>query len=93
MKETYNLQDSFLNTARRERIPLTVFLVNGFQIRCTVKSFDVFTVVISAEPDGRQQLIYKHAISTIIPSRALSIAGGGDSKGQETCPEASTPKE
>lgn len=62
-------QDVFLNYARKEHIPVTMFLINGFQIKGTVKGFDNFTVVMDSE--GRQQLIYKHAISTIVPSRPV----------------------
>lgn len=66
-----NLQDIFLNRARKERMPLTVFLVNGFQLKGQVTGFDSFTVVLFS--DSKQQLIYKHAISTIIPARAVSL--------------------
>lgn len=59
----------FLNKARSEGVPVTVFLTNGFQLKGTVSGFDCFTVVIISE--GRQQLIYKHAISTVVPMRAL----------------------
>ncbi len=69
MPEKRQLQDVFLNAARKDRVPLTVFLVNGFQIRGTVSGFDSFTVIILSE--GKQQLIYKHAISTIVPARAV----------------------
>ena len=65
------LQDTFLNQARRDSIHVTLFLVNGFQLRGTVKAFDSFTLVLDS--DGRQQLIYKHAISTIVPARAIGL--------------------
>lgn len=64
-----NLQDSFLNQIRRENIPVIIYLVNGFQLRGSVRGFDNFTVIL--ENDGKQQLVYKHAISTITPIRAL----------------------
>ena len=67
-----NLQDVFLNQARSSKQIVTVFLVNGFQLRGTVTGFDNFTVVLDSE--GKQQLIYKHAISTIIPSRPINHA-------------------
>ncbi|MDR0839747.1 MAG: RNA chaperone Hfq [Oscillospiraceae bacterium] len=70
--KTHNLQDVFLNSARSTRQFVTVFLVNGFQMRGTVTGFDSFTVVLDSE--GKQQLIYKHAISTIIPSRPVNFA-------------------
>ncbi len=62
-----NIQDNFLNQIRKENIPVVVYLVNGFQIRGLVKAFDNFTVVIESE--GKQQLIYKHAVSTFTPTR------------------------
>lgn len=66
-----NLQDTFLNIARQEKIGLTVFLINGFQLKGTVVSFDNFTVALDSE--GKQQLIYKHAISTIVPIRPIGL--------------------
>ena len=70
MKNTaLNLQDLFLNNARKERVPVTIFLMNGVQIKGYVKGFDSFTVVLDSE--GRQQLVYKHAISTISPAKQI----------------------
>lgn len=71
MQKTQNLQDIFLNQARRERMNLTLFLVNGFQLHGTVRGFDSFTVVL--DTDGKQQLIYKHAISTIVPPKSIEL--------------------
>jgi host factor-I protein len=65
-----NLQDSFLNQVRKENVAVIIYLVNGFQLRGSVKGFDNFTVII--ENDGKQQLVYKHAISTITPFRPMS---------------------
>ena len=67
-----NLQDSFLNQVRKENVPVIIYLVNGFQLRGAVKGFDNFTVII--ENEGKQQLVYKQAISTITPFRALTSA-------------------
>lgn len=78
MKKPTNLQDTFLTKARRQNVPLTVFLVNGFQMRGAVRGFDPFTVVLESE--GKQQLIYKHAISTIVPAQSVDL--------RETEPEA-----
>lgn len=64
-----NLQDVFLNYVRKERIPLTVFLTNGFQQRGTVAAFDGYTILLWFE--GKQYLIYKHAISTIVPQKSV----------------------
>lgn len=71
MQKNINLQDTFLNQARKNRIPLTMFLMNGFQLRGVITGFDNFTVVLDSE--GKQQLIYKHAISTIIPVYPISF--------------------
>jgi host factor-I protein len=71
MKATVNLQDTFLNQARKENMLTTVFLVNGYQIKGVIRSFDNFTVLL--EVDGKQQLVYKHAVSTIIPMRNINL--------------------
>lgn len=71
-KDAVNLQDLFLNQVRKEAVPVTVYLVNGFQLKGVVKGFDNFTVVLDNE--GRQMMIYKHAISTVSPSRAVNLA-------------------
>jgi len=69
-KTPINLQDAFLNQVRKEGIQTTVYLINGFQLKGTVKGFDNFTVILESE--GKQMLIYKHAMSTVTPSRPLS---------------------
>jgi host factor-I protein len=71
MKKNTNLQDTFLTKARLQNVPLTVFLVNGFQMRGTVRGFDPFVVLLEVE--GRQQMIYKHAISTIAPFSPIDL--------------------
>ncbi|MBQ1283607.1 MAG: RNA chaperone Hfq [Acutalibacteraceae bacterium] len=71
-----NLQNAFLNVARKERHEVTVFLMNGFQIKGRVQSFDGFTVLI--ESMGKQNLIYKHAISTMIPSVNIKLMNDED---------------
>ena len=68
-KSINNLQDIFLNNARKERSPVTIFLVNGVQLKGIVKGFDSFTVVLDS--DGKQQLVYKHAISTVSPAKPI----------------------
>ncbi len=72
MTKTHQLQAVFLTAARRTDTPVTVFLVNGFQMRGTITGFGPFTVVLSSE--GRQNLIYKHAISTVSPLRPLDLS-------------------
>lgn len=70
-KSPINLQDTFLNQVRKESLPVTIYLVNGFQIKGLIKGFDNFTVVIEFE--GRQQMVYKHAISTVMPIRPINF--------------------
>lgn len=69
MKTTLNLQDVFLNRARKENVSITIYLINGYQLKGTVKGFDNYTIILDSE--GKQQMIYKHAISTIIPSNPI----------------------
>lgn len=70
-KTQVNLQDGFLNLLRKENIPVTIYLVNGYQLKGLVKGFDNFTVVL--ENEGKQQLVYKHALSTIMPMRNVNL--------------------
>ena len=72
MTETQTLQDAILSEVKRERIPLTLFLMNGFQLRGVITGFDSFVVVLVS--DGKQQMIYKHAISTLAPMKPLKAA-------------------
>lgn len=65
-----NIQDAFLNRARQDKVPVTVFLTNGFQMRGEIRGFDGYIVMV--ESDGKQQMIYKHAISTIAPMRTVN---------------------
>ena len=73
MNETVNLQDAILKEVRRDKIPVTLFLMNGFQLRGVITGFDSFVVVLVS--DGKQQMIYKHAISTLAPMKSLKAAG------------------
>jgi host factor-I protein len=68
-KQITNLQDSFLNVSRKEKIALTIYLVNGVPIKGRVLSFDNFTILL--EVDKKQNLIYKHAVSTILPAKPI----------------------
>jgi host factor-I protein len=70
-KNNINLQDFFMNQVRKDNIMVTLYLVNGFQIKGMVKGFDNFTVVLDVE--GKQQMVYKHAISTIMPNRSINL--------------------
>ncbi|GGB30958.1 RNA chaperone Hfq [Virgibacillus dakarensis] len=71
MAQSVNIQDNYLNQLRKDHISVTVFLTNGFQIRGIVKAFDNFTVLF--ETDGKQQLIFKHAISTFAPVKNVKL--------------------
>ncbi len=71
MQKTNNLQEIFLMHARKQNIPVTMFLVNGFQLRGVITGFDCFVVILDSE--GKQQVIYKHAISTIAPARPVAL--------------------
>lgn len=75
-KSTNNLQDIFLNGARKNRIPVTIYLTNGFQLKGMVKGFDSFTVVLDSE--GKQMLVYKHAITTITPLKSILFNNSDD---------------
>lgn len=71
MNKILNLQDVFLNQARKDKIPVTTYLTNGFQFKGIVKGFDNYVVILDCE--GKQNLVYKHAISTIIPVKTIPI--------------------
>ncbi len=72
MSEATNLQEAILQEVRREKVPVTLFLMNGFQLRGVITGFDSFVVVLVSE--GKQQMIYKHAISTLAPMKPLKAA-------------------
>ena len=72
MSEITNLQEAILCEVRRDKIPVTLFLMNGFQLRGVITGFDSFVVVLLS--DGKQQMIYKHAISTLAPMKSLKAA-------------------
>ena len=71
MQKIESYQDQFLNQARREHTPLTVFLMNGFQMRGIVTGFDPFVILLQS--DGKQQMIYKHAVSTMVPTTPVRM--------------------
>lgn len=77
-KSINNLQDVFLNGARKNKTPVTMHLTNGFQIRGSVKGFDNFTVILDV--DGKQMMIYKHAISTITPFKPVLFNNTSDNE-------------
>ena len=71
MNKSLNLQDVFLNQARKEKILVTMFLMNGFQFKGIVKGFDSYIVILDC--DGKQYVVYKHALSTVVPVRNINI--------------------
>ena len=74
--KTQNLQDVFLNQVRKQKIPVTVFLVNGVKLQGIITWFDNFCLLLRR--DGHSQLVYKHAISTVMPTTPVSLYGDGD---------------
>ena len=78
-----NLQEIFLTKVRKQALSVTVFLMNGFQLRGTITGFDSFSLVLDS--DGRQQFIYKHAISTIVPLRSISLQEEAGDNEQRDC--------
>ena len=81
MQKNSNLQDVYLASVRRNHLNVTMFLMNGYQLRGVITGYDSFTVVLNS--DGRQQVIYKHAISTIVAERPVdldSVSSGGGSR-------------
>ncbi|MDH7478460.1 MAG: RNA chaperone Hfq [Syntrophomonadaceae bacterium] len=78
MKNQINLQDLILNQIRKDNIPVTIYLVNGFQLKGFIRGFDNFTVVLEFE--GKQQMVYKHAISTVSPNRSVNLMAENSSK-------------
>ncbi len=79
MQTRINLQDTFLTRIRRNKTNVTLFLMNGYQLRGVVTGFDAFVVVLMT--DSKQQVIYKHAISTIVPERAIELEGSSEAVG------------
>ena len=69
--KSQNLQDTFLNNVRKSKAPLTVFLINGVKLQGVITWFDNFCVLLRR--DGHSQLVYKHAISTIMPSQPIQL--------------------
>ena len=82
MAKGHSLQEPFLNALRKERIPVSIYLVNGIKLQGQIESFDQFVVLLR---NSVSQMVYKHAISTVVPSRnvRLSGSGGGDSAADE----------
>ena len=75
MSKSHNLQDTFLNTLRKEHVPVAIFLVNGIKLQGQIESFDQYVVILK---NAINQMVYKHAISTVVPARSVSTARDED---------------
>ena len=75
MAKGQTLQDPFLNALRKEKVPVSIYLVNGIKLQGTIDSFDQFVVLLN---NSVSQMVYKHAISTVVPSRAIRVSADGD---------------
>ncbi len=73
-KGQMNLQDVFLNQVRKEHVPVTIYLVGGVQLKGLIKGFDSFTVLLDS-PGKPTQIVYKHAVASVVPSRQVSMTG------------------
>ncbi|ASF47172.1 RNA chaperone Hfq [Methylovulum psychrotolerans] len=80
MSKGQNLQDNFLNTLRKEHTPVSIFLVNGIKLQGKVDSFDQYVIMLK---NTVSQMVYKHAISTIVPSKAVKMTREGDDSSDE----------
>ena len=81
-RNTINLQDVFLNQVRKDKLAVTIYMTNGFQLKGYVRGFDNFTVVLESE--GKQQLIYKHAISTVSPVKPVNMIFSDNNNEKDT---------
>lgn len=75
MQKNHSLQEPFLNTLRKEKVPVSVFLVNGIKLHGVIDSFDQYVVMLK---NSITQMVYKHAISTVVPARAVTIVSGDE---------------
>ncbi|MET1219551.1 MAG: RNA chaperone Hfq [Glaciecola sp.] len=80
MAKGQSLQDPFLNALRKERIPVAIYLVNGIKLQGQVESFDQFVILLK---NTVSQMVYKHAISTVVPSKAIQMPSQSDNEGAE----------
>lgn len=84
MAKSHNLQDPFLNLLRKERVPVNVYLVNGIKLTGHIEAFDPFVIVLK---NATNQMIYKHAVSTVQPARRIEVPRQDDSQDEETADE------
>ncbi len=81
MSKGHSLQDPYLNTLRKERVPVSIYLVNGIKLQGQIESFDQFVVLLR---NSVSQMVYKHAISTVVPSRNIRLASVNAEETEET---------
>jgi host factor-I protein len=81
LAKTQSLQDPFLNALRKERVPVSIYLVNGIKLQGTIDSFDQFVVLLK---NSVNQMVYKHAISTVVPARNVRVPGVEEDAAQES---------
>ena len=80
MAKSQSLQDPFLNALRKEKVPVSIYLVNGIKLQGQIDAFDQFVVLLR---NSVNQMVYKHAISTVVPARNIRISSGDDSSSDE----------
>lgn len=80
MSKGQTLQEPFLNTLRKEKVPVAIYLVNGIKLQGQIDSFDQFVIVLK---NSVSQMVYKHAVSTIVPSRAIKVPFGDETSSAE----------
>jgi host factor-I protein len=85
-KPAQNIQDSFLNSARKDRVPLTIYLLSGVKLTGRIRSFDKYSVVL--ESNNQEQLIFKHAISTVVLTRSTGASGHASAPEKPNTPES-----
>jgi len=92
MSKGHSLQDPYLNTLRKERVPVSIYLVNGIKLQGQIESFDQFVVLLR---NSVSQMVYKHAISTVVPSRNIrlpALGGGAEEEEEQDAPPAAPPR-
>ena len=86
MSKGHTLQDPFLNALRKEKIPVSIYLVSGIKLQGQIESFDQFVILLK---NAVSQMVYKHAISTVVPARMVKVPGPNQMESGQTDPEAS----
>jgi host factor-I protein len=89
-KPAQNIQDSFLNTARKDKSQITIYLLSGVKLTGRIRSFDKYSVVL--ETNNQEQLIFKHAISTVVMAKGMSMSHHGESRSHAAEGESSSAK-